>query len=145
MDGLVTHPSPILQQQARPVDDPKSETTLAKRMRKVVREHDGLGLAAPQIGVLKQVFVLREGDEGPFRAYFNPEIITSSGTQSQPEECLSVPDRTVELDRPEQIRFQARTVDGAVDEVVVTDYQAIAVQHEIDHLSGRTILDRVQN
>jgi peptide deformylase len=106
----------------------------------------GVGLAAPQIGVSKRLFVMdcATPDEGAERVVMaNPEILERSGTQGGPEGCLSVPGIFQELARADRVRARGQNVDGEWFEIEVTGLAARCVQHEYDHLDGKLYLDRL--
>lgn len=101
----------------------------------------GVGLAAPQIGVSKQIFVADVGD-GPF-VMANPEIVETSGSWSFDEGCLSVPERFWPIKRPDFARARGLDRDGAVLEVEGDELLGRVLQHEIDHLNGMLLIGRL--
>lgn len=109
--------------------------TLLDDMGETLRQADGVGLAAPQVGILRQVVVvLNENDE--LIELVNPEIIQSSGEQFGLEGCLSVPGRYGFVKRPMVVRVRAQDRDGNTFEVEDQGLTARCFCHEIDHLSG---------
>ncbi len=103
---------------------------------------NGVGLAAPQIGVLRRICVVdvRTEDSKLFE-FINPEIIEQEGCQLGVEGCLSVPGRMGEVERPQKIKLRAQDRFGNPFEIVAEDFFARAICHEIDHLNGQLYVD----
>lgn len=106
-----------------------------------MRLHEGVGLAAPQVGILKRVVIVDDG-EGPIELV-NPEIIEESGSQVGAEGCLSVPDVFGEVERPNVVKVKAQDRDGNWFEVEGEELLARAFCHEVEHLDGKLFLERV--
>jgi len=145
LERLYTFGDPTLRQPTRPVTvfDARLEK-LAKLMLDVMDREEGVGLAAPQIGVASRVMVWRHPERDTERHIFvNPRIVESSETSfTAAEGCLSVPGGTMEVTRPEEVVVEAQDLKGETFQVHLTGLLARIVQHEIDHLDGRLILDR---
>ncbi len=109
-------------------------------MKETMRENDGVGLAAVQVGVLKRIFVI-EIDE-TYLEFINPEIVSFSGEQVNQEACLSVPGAAGFVKRPYEITMRALDRHGKVFEVLGDDFMAIAMCHEYDHLEGTLYKDK---
>ncbi len=115
--------------------------------------HDGpgsVGVAASQIGVTLRVCVVdvsrnRHGKDNNhgLLCMINPEIINRSGSATMREGCMSVPDYTGDVDRATEITLQFSEPDGTLQLIAVSGFEAVAVQHEMDHLDGILFLDRV--
>lgn len=142
---ILIWPDPRLKEKAAPVaavDD--SIRKLVDDMFETMYAAEGVGLAAPQIGVLQRVIVIDTTgvDEGvkPI-ALINPEIVGTEGTTQYREGCLSVPGEAEEVTRAEQVRVRFLDVDGNQQELEATGLLAIAVQHECDHLNGVLFVD----
>ena len=110
-----------------------------------------VGIAAPQIGAMTRVVLVdtsrnpkHPSGHGPL-ALVNPRIVASEGDQFFREGCLSIPDYTANIRRHRAITVEALTVDGAAITVDAQDFEAVVLQHEIDHLDGLLFLDRVSN
>jgi peptide deformylase len=136
---------PVLKQRAREVEELTDDlVTLVNGMYDTMDFEDGVGLAAPQVGVRKRLFTfdLHEG-EGP-GVVINPEIVESEGEVVSDEGCLSVPGYRFEVVRAERVTMRGIDLDG--NEIVMEgdDLFARMVQHEIDHLDGLLLLDRVE-
>ena len=101
----------------------------------------GIGLAAPQIGVQKQIFVWEVDDEP--MVIINPEIVESSGEWVYDEGCLSIPGLYVEMVRPNQVLMRGRTMDGNEVEIEADELMGRLFQHELDHLQGVLMFDRM--
>lgn len=116
---------------------------LIKNMAETMYDANGVGLAAPQIGVLKRVIVIDTG-EGLI-ALINPEIIEASGEQTDAEGCLSFPGIVGEVTRASKVKVKGLTPEG--EEVVLEGegLLARAFQHEIDHLDGIVFIDKAKN
>jgi len=122
-------------------EDLKAEV---RRMGELMHDALGIGLAATQLGVLHRVLVYRAYTEDPVTALVNPVLTWSSEEQEIAEEgCLSLPGVHVEVERPAQVRVQARDETGEEIEIEAEGLQARVIQHEIDHLNGVLILDRI--
>ncbi len=121
----------------------------AERMLETMREANGIGLAAPQVGVLQRLFVVEvpedEENEQPRETYilFNPEIVKGRGEQIGYEGCLSIPGYIGEVARREQIVVQGLDENGKPVRMKVEGYLARVFQHEIDHLDGVLYTDRL--
>ncbi|MBE7037306.1 MAG: peptide deformylase [Ruminococcaceae bacterium] len=114
--------------------------TLLDDMTETMNAANGVGLAAPQVGILKRVVVIDVG-EGPIEL-INPEIINLSGHQTSVEGCLSVPDRWGEVVRPKKVVVRAQDRNGDYFEVMGEDLLATALCHELDHLDGVIFVDK---
>lgn len=115
--------------------------TLIDDMVDTMYDADGVGLAAPQIGILRRVVVIDAG-EGLVEMV-NPKIITSSGVQQGTEGCLSFPGKSGYVERPQNVTFSAYDRNGELHEYSVSDLFARAVFHECDHLDGKVYLSLV--
>lgn len=129
-------------------DDP-SIPILEKRMFSTVQdpEHAGVGIAAPQIGINKNLIVVQRFDKTgePFESYINPKIIwRSKFIRKGVEGCLSIPDRREEVLRSNTIRLQYISKDGKIKEENIEGFTAVIFQHEVDHLYGILYPDRVE-
>ena len=109
---------------------------LIKDMKDTLTNADGLGLAAPQIGVLRRVIVIVDGETEQLVALVNPEITNASGTQNATEGCLSVPGVWGRTERPAEVTVKAQDSKGEWFEITRTGITAVCLCHEIDHLNG---------
>ena len=133
----------ILGKQCKPVTKMTMRTKiLIEDMLDTMYEKYGVGLAAPQVGVLKQIVVINVG-EGPI-VLINPEILETSGEQTGDEGCLSVPGMAGQVTRPNYVKVKA--MDEEMNEVIYegTELLARAFCHEIDHLDGKMYTDLVE-
>jgi peptide deformylase len=137
----------VLTTSAAPVTEfGKELAKLVEDMFETMYAAHGVGLAAPQIGISRRLFVMdcAHGDEAPRRVVMaNPEIIEASGSQAGPEGCLSVPGVSSDLARPALVRARGQDVTGAWFEIEVEGLEARCVMHETDHLDGKLYLDRL--
>jgi len=136
---------PVLRASALPVErfDDQLRTEI-ERMGELMHDALGVGLAATQLGIMHRVLVYRALPEDPLTALVNPVLEWASEEREQGEEgCLSLPGVHVEVERPARVRVRAR--DGAGEETVIEaeGLPARIVQHEMDHLDGVLILDRI--
>ena len=106
-----------------------------------MKQKDGVGLAAPQVGILKRVAVIDIG-EGKIELV-NPEIIKQEGSQTGSEGCFSVPGVFGEVERPNDVTVKAQDRNGKFFEISGTELLARALCHEIEHLDGKLFLERV--
>ena len=143
---ILIHPDPRLRKAAEPVaaiDD--AVRALAEDMFATMYEAPGIGLAATQLGVMRQVVVMDVAgkDEPPQpMVLINPELLwTSEETVTSEEGCLSVPDVYENVTRPARVRVRWLGLDGAAHEAEFADRAAVCVQHELDHLKGRLFID----
>ena len=148
---IITAPHPILEMSAREVEADEFGPELeayTKDMAETMYAAPGVGLAAPQVSDSRRILVVDSGEKEErgvrFFAFVNPKIIeASSDTIPWRETCLSVPDFEIEVQRHRVItvEFQA-PIDGSVQRETFEDYEAVIVQHEMDHLTGTLLLDR---
>src|SRR5947209_813437 len=136
---------PVLRARAVPVD--RFDERLAaevERMGELMVDALGVGLAATQLGILHRVLVFRVNVEDPVTVLVNPEIEWSSEELEIAEEgCLSLPGVHVEVERPARVRVRARDEKGEELEIEAEALTARVIQHEVDHLDGILILDRI--
>jgi peptide deformylase len=144
---IVTLPDPILRKVSEPVERVDDELrALLDDMLETMYAAPGIGLAGVQVAVPRRILVLDVNDhetEGPNPiCMVNPEIVAKGGALRTYEEgCLSLPDIRVEIDRPAEITVRYVDRDGAEQELTAEGLLATALQHEIDHLDGKLIID----
>ena len=107
-------------------------------------ENRGVGLAAPQVGVLKRIFVADIGDGTGLHEFINPVISDMKGSVISMEGCLSVPGQSGEVERPESLSIRALDRYGKPFELQATGFMAICICHEYDHLDGILFVDKVR-
>ncbi|WP_136515309.1 peptide deformylase [Geomonas edaphica] len=149
---IVTYPDPILKQVCAPVQ------AIDDEVKKLIEDlvdtmHAGpgsVGVAAPQIGVSMRVCVIdvsknRHGKENNhgLLLMINPEIVSKSGAAVMREGCMSVPDYTGDVERATELTLRFTEPDGNVREFDASGFEAVAIQHEMDHLDGFLFLDRI--
>lgn len=133
----------ILRKTCRPVEKITPRTvTLLDDMIETMRDADGCGLAAPQVGILRRIAVV-EVEEGNVIELINPKIIAFAGEQEEQEGCLSIPGRWGITKRPRHVTVRAYNRHGETFEVSGSDLLARALCHEIDHLDGKLFTDCV--
>ena len=133
----------ILRKVCRPVEKITPRTVmLLDDMIETMREADGCGLAAPQVGILRRIAVV-EVEEGKVIELINPKIIAYAGEQEETEGCLSIPGRFGITRRPKHVTVRAQNRKGEFFEVSGSDLLARALCHEIDHLDGKLFIDCV--
>ncbi len=133
----------VLTKQCKPVKEvtPRIKT-LIEDMIDTMYEAEGVGLAAPQVGVLKRLVVIDVG-EGPF-VMINPRVLETSGEQTGIEGCLSVPGKCGTVTRPNYAKVLAYNEEMEPVEIEGTELKARAMLHEIDHLDGKLYVDKVE-
>ena len=134
---------PILNKVAHPVTEMKDRLqVLIDDMLETMYENSGVGLAAPQVGVLRRIVVIDVG-EGPV-IMVNPEITESDGEQTGQEGCLSVPDKAGIVTRPQHVKVKYQDRDMKTVEIEAEDFFARAICHELDHLDGHLYVEKVE-
>mgnify|MGYP000620538525 FL=1 len=118
-------------------------TELIQDMIETLHKYDGVGLAAVQVGILKQILIIQEAEDAPILVIINPEIISQSGTQVVEEGCLSFPNKFAKIERPEKIKVRALNEKGKKIEITGKGLLAQALSHEIDHLNGDVFIDKI--
>jgi len=132
----------ILRKRSREVKEIRDrELSLLNDMLETMYAAEGVGLAAPQVGILKRIVVIDVG-EGPVKL-INPEIIEMSGSCIDYEGCLSIPGEQGRVDRPVAVKVSALNENGEKIEITGNDFFARALCHEIDHLNGILFIDRM--
>ncbi len=143
---ILIHPDPRLKKPCEPVTAIDAELrALADDMLATMYDAPGIGLAAPQVGVMKRVLIMdcmKSPDAPRPIVLINPEILWASDHRSTYEEgCLSIPDQYADVTRPAEVRVRWTALDGSVQEEHFTGLWATCVQHEIDHLDGKLFID----
>lgn len=132
----------ILRKKCRAVEDINDRIKiLVKDMLDTMYENNGVGLAAPQVGILKRVFVVDVMDGKGAKVFINPEILEKSGEQIDEEGCLSLPGRHKAVNRANKIKIKALDIDGNEFVLEAEELLARAIQHEYDHLEGVLFID----
>lgn len=142
---IVLYGDPVLREKAEPVENIDRETKiLVADMIATLKKANGLGLAAPQVGVSKRIFIV---DLTPIdltesvKVFINPEIVKTSGEVVLEEGCLSFPDIYQKISRPEKVKVRAFDIDGNSFEMEASGMLGRAILHEYDHLEGRLFID----
>jgi peptide deformylase len=146
---ILIHPDPRLKTLCKPVGGINDDIRrLADDMLETMYDAPGIGLAAPQVGVMSRILVMdcvKEENAVPRPLVLvNPEIVWSSEAQSVYEEgCLSIPEQFADVERPAEVTVRWTDLDGAAQEERFAGLWATCVQHEIDHLNGRLFIDHL--
>ncbi|MCU0578522.1 MAG: peptide deformylase [Desulfobacterota bacterium] len=145
--NICTYPDPVLKQKAVPVEKiDESLKGLIEDMLDTMYQAPGIGLAANQVGKPVRLIVFdvtpKDQPRNP-RVLINPEIVCSEGSQSHEEGCLSVPDFYTEVKRCSKVTVRGLDAQGQPVEVEGEGLLAVVLQHEIDHLDGFLMLDRI--
>lgn len=135
----------VLRKKSKEVEEITSrEITLIEDMVDTMFEANGVGLAAPQVGVLKRIFVIDIGDENGTMVFINPEILETSGSQCDEEGCLSIPGESKQVERPNYVKVKAYNEKGEQFILEGEELLARAILHENDHLDGILYVDHVK-
>ncbi|MGB9628201.1 MAG: peptide deformylase [Thermodesulfobacteriota bacterium] len=144
---ILKYPHPILKRQSKEVEKIDGEVKkLVEDMKETMYQANGIGLAACQVGVSQRVIVLDVSPMDPDQEFFamiNPEIISGEGEIEYEEGCLSVPECVEKIKRRERVWVRGLSLEGKEVEIRGEGILAIALQHEIDHINGILILDRI--
>jgi peptide deformylase len=133
---------PVLTEPAREVVDIDGKLArLATRMVHTMYDADGLGLAAPQVGVGKRLFVYQVDEDRPVVTLVNPVVRETSGEWEHEEGCLSIPGLFFPIVRPKEIHVTGWDLDGNEVSIEADELEARCLQHELDHLDGRLLLE----
>ena len=145
--SILIHPDPRLKAKCDPVADISDELrALADDMLETMYDAPGIGLAAPQVGVLSRLLVMdcvKDADTPPRpMVLVNPRVVAASDQTSVYEEgCLSIPEQFAEIERPSEVTVQWLGLDGEEHQEDFDGLWATCVQHEIDHLNGKLFID----
>ncbi len=140
-----TDDDPVLRKISRKVEKfDERLKQLVDDMLETMYDADGIGLAAPQIGVLRRIIVIDLYDDAGYGIYINPEIIEQSGEQFEIEGCLSLPGISGRVHRPQCVTVRYQNLDGVVCQKSAEGLLARAFCHEIDHLEGILFADNAE-
>jgi peptide deformylase len=150
---ILIYPHKSLREKAQPVAEVNEDLRqILAQMVQTMGEAPGIGLAGPQVGIGQRILVVdisimaKEGDEHPgLLKVINPKILNWTGTSLFEEGCLSLPGLLVEIERPAEVTVEYLDVDGHKQEIQAKGLLATALQHEIDHLDGVLIFDRLSS
>jgi peptide deformylase len=144
---IYQYPDPVLRIKAKKIEDFNTELKeLIADMAETMYDAPGIGLAAPQIGESIQLLVADIGierEQRQYKAFINPEITLTEGTQIDEEGCLSLPDLTANVQRHKKITLTYQDEEGNEHELTTEDRFAVVLQHEIDHLNGILFIDHL--
>ncbi len=144
---ILHYPDPRLRQKALPVTQVTPDIEkLIDDMAETMYAAPGVGLAATQIGEAHRIFIVdiaAEDEPSNLMVFINPEIVTTDGSQTGAEGCLSFPGVTEDVKRAANVSVRAMDRSGKQFELAADGLLAVAVQHELDHLEGTLMIDRV--
>jgi peptide deformylase len=147
--AILTYPDPILRRETDSVTTfDHTLKQLVDDMAQTMYDAPGVGLAAPQIGISRQVIVVdlsKTKGKKDFMCLINPKIVSNEGFQIDEEGCLSIPDLTSKVKRFKRIVVSYQDIDGKPAEISAEDRFAVVLQHEIDHLHGILFIDHISS
>jgi len=142
--NIVLEGDEILRKRAREVAEINSHICMIlDDMLETMREHDGVGLAAPQVGILKRMMIVEVEEQ--IIELINPEILETDGIQIEDEGCLSIPGRIGTVERPAYIKIKGLNREGREVTYEGTGLLSVALSHEYDHLEGILYTDKASN
>ncbi len=145
---IVIYPNPVLKNMSQPVTVFGSELReLARDMTETMRQANGIGLAAVQVGELIRMMVMDAHyeleDRGESLVLCNPEVLSEEGSETIEEGCLSIPDIREEVERSLKVQVKGQTLDGSWQTYEFQGLLARCVLHEIDHMDGRLFIQKI--
>ena len=141
---ILRYPDAALRSPARAISKIDDEVrAVVNRMIDLMHEANGVGLAAPQVGLPWRLFVTEVPDDKQTRVYINPKLVLGTDTSVYEEGCLSLPGVHIEIERPSSATLLASDLDGREVTVASDGFPARVWQHEFDHLNGVLIIDRI--
>ena len=143
MLDLRTYPDPILRTKISPITNFNSVnlSAIVDKMAELMYNYKGIGIAAPQIGICQRICVFDLGNGK--QVLINPEIVESDGKDLLEEGCLSIPGIRIDVKRAKSVVVRGYNVEGKEEEFKADGLLARVIQHEIDHLNGILIIDKV--
>lgn len=143
MLDLRTYPDPILRTKMSPIIDFNSVylSAIVDKMAKLMYNYKGIGIAAPQIGICQRICVFDVGNGK--QALINPEVVSNEGEDILEEGCLSIPGIRTNIKRAKSIVVRGYNIEGKEEEFKADGLLARVIQHEVDHLNGILIIDKV--
>lgn len=144
---IVKYPSPVLKKKAEPIPNVTPEIAkLMDDMADIMYAAEGVGLAAPQVGISKRIIVIDiRGEKPNLIQLANPEIILAEGEIEWEEGCLSIPEFTLKMKRKAKVKVRGLDKTNKHIEIEAENLLAVAFQHEIDHLNGKLLIDKVSS
>lgn len=140
--NIVTEGDPILRKKCRPVDKVDDRIRgILDDMLETLHEAGGVGIAAPQVGILRRMFIA-EPEPGEVYYMINPEILEKNGSDTAEEGCLSVPGFAGAVERATYVKIKALDIDGSERTIEAEEWAARVMQHEYDHLEGILYTDK---
>ncbi|MBI5598723.1 MAG: peptide deformylase [Deltaproteobacteria bacterium] len=145
---ILQYPDPVLKEKSLEVTAvSEGLKDLIRDLVDTLRSGPGVGLAAPQVGILKRIIVVdvtSRAAGGGLIILINPVITASKGSKTVREGCLSIPEYTADVKRAEDVIVEGLDEEGGAVKIASTGLEAIALQHEIDHLDGVLFIDRIE-
>lgn len=144
---IIQEGNDTLRKHSRPVTEfDKKLDDLLDDMKQTLKKADGVGLAAPQVGILRRIFVIETGDENKSNVveFINPVLLEAKGEQYGDEGCLSVPGVRGKVRRPQTVKIKAQNRYGEEFKMTLTDLSARCFCHENDHLDGVLFIDKAE-
>lgn len=143
--NIVTLGDDVLHKVARPVTDfgAKTQELIDDMIDTLDATDNGIGLAAPQVGMLRRIFIVDLHDEDGVQVFVNPEILETEGTRLCQEGCLSIPGKWGDVERPVSLKVRAQDRDGEFFELDTDELLANVIAHENDHLDGILFIDKL--
>ena len=142
--NIVTEGDAVLRKHCREVDQVDDRIRMIlDDMVDTMRDSNGVGLAAPQVGIMRRMFVA-EPEPGQLYHFVNPEIVSVEGSQENEEGCLSVPGYIGLVERPERIEIKGLDREGNLQEYTFEGFPAVVMCHEFDHLEGVLYIDKAK-
>lgn len=143
--NVVTKGDEVLARKCREVTEINDRIiTLLDDMTETMRVENGVGIAAPQVGIARRICII-EPEEGQVTELINPEILEAKGSTMSCEGCLSVPGVLGDVERPESVKVKYMNRKGETIEEELVGFPAIVVSHEVDHLNGTLFVDKATN
>jgi|TARA_Y100000310_G_scaffold129397_1_gene128527 peptide deformylase len=141
---ILAFPNPRLRNKSVDVEEHENMRGVVNNMVETMYTHQGVGLAAPQIGIRKNLIIFDPSDDmSKLTAMVNPIIKAKDGEVYTNEECLSVPNMKARIKRSKNIKVKYRDLDGDTITKDFSGFESICIQHEMDHLKGKLIIDYI--
>ena len=143
---ILAFPDPRLRNKSVDVEEHENMRGVVNNMVETMYTHQGVGLAAPQVGIRKNLIIFDPSDDmSKLTAMVNPIIKAKDGEVYTNEECLSVPNMKARIKRSKNIKVKYRDLDGDTITTDFSGFESICIQHEIDHLKGKLIIDYISS